>query len=571
MTRLIFLSLFFLFSYTFTLYSQEATSMTDEARKTLGSKEEQNEKWRMGEYKYSARPNDAWELGIHLGHFFISGDVNAVPGMGIGLHLRKAIHYNFSLRGELFFGQARGLDTQPRTRPSGGLVEAVYAPYEGVDGGWFASYRNRQANMTLQGVLNIGNMLFHKENNNWNLYTALGVGLSLTKTQLDLLGDNNQPYQNLINRVGYTESKHASRAGRKEIRSAIRDVYNGVYETDAPIKGGVFGLNNAGTLHFLATASLGISRKINQRWNLGIEHQIFYSNNDYLDGISFRAPRNPTNNRDLGQYTSLRVGINLGNFNKVTEPLYWLNPYDAIFNDIAELKRRPVFDLTDSDGDGVIDLLDQEPNTPEGCPVDTRGVMLDSDGDGIPDCKDAEPFSPPGYPVDSRGVAQVPPPFTEGDAITLIDARVSAAMENVRSEWFLPMIHFDLDRYNIKPEFRGNLHNVASVMKTYPDMCITIEGHTDTRSGEAYNNVLSYNRALAVVDFMVSHYGINRDRFRLMYGGKTTPLIDGSRYEAQHYMNRRVEMRVCQEGDRNMDRPQGPSAGRGESMSGIRQ
>ncbi len=570
MTKLIISSFAVLLFALGSLYSQDDTSISDDAIKSLG-KEEQNEKWKMGEYKYSARPNDAWELGVHLGHFFISGDVSSRAGYGLGLHLRKAIHYNFSVRGEFFYGVARGLDTQPRTRPGGGLVEPEYAPYAGVDGGWFASYRNRQANVSIQGVLNIGNMLFHRESNNWNVYTAFGVGLSFTKTQLDLLGDNGQPYQDLISRVNYTSERHSTKDGRKEIRSAIKDIYNGEYESDAPIKGGVFGLNDNGNIHVMANLSLGVSRKLSRRINLGIEHQLIYMVNDYLDGISFRSPNNPTTDRDLGQYTSLRLGINLGSFSKVTEPLYWLNPYDAIFNDIAELKRRPVFDLSDDDGDGVINLLDQEPNTPEGCPVDARGIMLDSDGDGIPDCQDAEPFSPPGYPIDSRGVAQVPPPFTEGDAITLIDARVGAAMENVRSDWFLPMIHFDLDRYAIKPEFRGNLHNVASVLKTYPDMCITIEGHTDMRSGEAYNNVLSYNRALAVVDFMVSHYGFNRDRFKLMYGGKTTPLIEGSRLEAQHYMNRRVEMRVCQEGDTDMDRPEGPAAGRGESMSGIRQ
>ena len=56
-------------------------------------------------------------------------------------------------------------------------------------------------------------------------------------------------------------------------------------------------------------------------------------------------------------------------------------------NDIAELKARPVLDLTDSDSDGVIDMLDQEVDTPSGAPVDTRGVALDSDGDGVADYK----------------------------------------------------------------------------------------------------------------------------------------------------------------------------------------
>ena len=44
--------------------------------------------------KYSAKPKNAWELGVHFGHFFIDGDVDrTIPGgYGLGLHLRKAIH-----------------------------------------------------------------------------------------------------------------------------------------------------------------------------------------------------------------------------------------------------------------------------------------------------------------------------------------------------------------------------------------------------------------------------------------------------------------------------------------------
>src|SRR5690606_36492206 len=107
------------------------------------------------------------------------------------------------------------------------------------------------------------------------------------------------------------------------------------------------------------TASLGVSRKLSKRINIGLEHQVMLSDNDMLDGIRFRTAYDQTNNNDIAHYTNIRVGINLGNFDKVSEPLYWLNPLNYQMNDIAELKQRPVFDLTDSDGDGVIDMLDQ--------------------------------------------------------------------------------------------------------------------------------------------------------------------------------------------------------------------
>jgi len=99
-----------------------------------------------------------------------------------------------------------------------------------------------------------------------------------------------------------------------------------------------------------------------------------------LDGQKYRTNIDQTNNVDIAHFTNLTIGINTGNFDKRTEPLYWLNPLDSAFDDIASLKQRPQLDLTDDDNDGVIDMLDQELDTPEGCAVDTRGILLDSDG-----------------------------------------------------------------------------------------------------------------------------------------------------------------------------------------------
>jgi len=133
-------------------------------------------------------------------------------------------------------------------------------------------------------------------------------------------------------------------------------------------------------------------------------------------------------------------------------------------------------------------------------------------------------------------------------------------------KWFLPMVHFDSDKYSIKPEFYGHLHHVANVMKMCPSTCVSAVGHTDLRSGNDYNRVLSYNRAKAAVDYLVTNYGIDRSRFNLMYGGEETPIsVTG---QSNNLMNRRVEFRVCQPGDNDMGRPAGPSAGSGGSRSG---
>jgi len=531
---------------------------------------EQNSSWKMGKSSFSAKPKNAWELGVHGGHFFVDGDVDTrLPGgYGVGIHLRKAIHYVFSIRGDFMYGQARGLDPQMWSTPNqgGGLVESVYAPYANLNG-WHPSYKTTYGYVALQGVLNIGNILFHKDRNKWNWYASVGVGLSTNSTQLDLLGADGLPYANL-GAVTTSPNEFDTKAGRNAIKDRLDAIYDGNYETSSWKKAGIFRLGDETNVGVVFTTSMGISRKINNRFNIGLEHQVMLSDNDAHDGIRFRTALDQTNNSDILHYTNLRLGINLGNFDKVTEPLYWLNPLDGAMNDIADLKQRPALNITDTDKDGIIDMLDQELDTPEGAAVDTRGIALDSDGDGIPDYKDKEPYSPPGYIVNKDGVADVKCCITMDDVNNAIETRAGAMIKSKSDcgKWFLPMIHFDLDRSNIKPEFYGHLHHVANVMKMCPSLCVTVQGHTDVRSSNNYNKVLSHNRAENVVNYLVNTYGIDRSRIKLMYGGEETPMVAKSTKDKEHYMNRRVEVRVCEPTDAEMSRPEGAAKGSAKSV-----
>jgi outer membrane protein OmpA-like peptidoglycan-associated protein len=131
------------------------------------------------------------------------------------------------------------------------------------------------------------------------------------------------------------------------------------------------------------------------------------------------------------------------------------------------------------------------------------------------------------------------------------------------------MVHFDLDKYFIKPEFYGQLHHVATVMKMHPNVKVVAEGYADNRNPDDYNKVLSYNRANETVNYLVSRYGLPRDRFIVQYSGETEALVPDlpdhhsipRNQEMQHYMNRRVEFRVASDTDQEMAKPEGPDAG----------
>ena len=96
-------------------------------------------------------------------------------------------------------------------------------------------------------------------------------------------------------------------------------------------------------------------------------------------------------------------------------------------------------------------------------------------------------------------------------------------------------------------------------MKANPTIKLVVSGNTDRTSSERYNNVLSYNRANAVIAHLTSQYGIARDRVVLNWSGEATNIIptDGA-----NLTNRRVEFRVAK-GETEMGRPEGPEAGKG--------
>jgi len=188
---------------------------------------------------------------------------------------------------------------------------------------------------------------------------------------------------------------------------------------------------------------------------------------------------------------------------------------------------------------------------------------LDSDMDKVPDYKDKEPFSPPGYPVDAMGVANVPKPkiLTEDDVNRIVDAKLANFKLPAPSvtEWFLPMVNFDLNGYTVKKSEYEKLYQVAQVIKANPNLKIVVVGNTDKLNSETYNNVLSYNRANAVIAHLTSQYGISRDRLVLNWAGEGKNIIPTN---AANVTNRRVEFRVAK-GETEMARPEGKEAGKG--------
>lgn len=171
-----------------------------------------------------------------------------------------------------------------------------------------------------------------------------------------------------------------------------------------------------------------------------------------------------------------------------------------------EIDRLQQRDQDDPDHDGLIGDADRCPNAagpPEnhGCP-DT-----DSDGDGVIDRLDDCPDIPAG----PHGRNGCPAAYVKGDEIVILD-----------------QVHFATDKDVILDDSKPTLDEVAKVLIDNPDIReLKIEGHTDVRAGDIYNMGLSQRRVNSVMRYLTEQ-GIDPQRIQAKGFGHLHPVYDDS-------------------------------------------
>lgn len=205
----------------------------------------------------------------------------------------------------------------------------------------------------------------------------------------------------------------------------------------------------------------------------------------------------------------------------------------------------------DTDGDGVVDANDRCPNTPSGWEVGMDGCPLDADKDRVPNSIDECPNTPSGMQVGANGC----PLDEDKDGVTdskdkcpgtalnvIVDANgcaktVTKEIKEAITEQI--KIVFDTNKAIIKPEFKGEVAKIADLAKAKNNAFITIEGHTDSSGNPAKNKVLSEERAKAVMNMLISDYGIAATRVSAVGFGSSQPIADNKTAEGRA-QNRRV-------------------------------
>ena len=103
-------------------------------------------------------------------------------------------------------------------------------------------------------------------------------------------------------------------------------------------------------------------------------------------------------------------------------------------------------------------------------------------------------------------------------------------------------VHFDFDRFNLKPEALTILNDAIAKLQANPGLNVTIEGHCDSVGTVEYNLALGERRANSVRDYLQSR-GIAMTRLRTVSYGEERPLADNSTADARA-MNRRAHLAV---------------------------
>lgn len=101
------------------------------------------------------------------------------------------------------------------------------------------------------------------------------------------------------------------------------------------------------------------------------------------------------------------------------------------------------------------------------------------------------------------------------------------------------VVEFEVKSFELTDNGRALLDEVIAALATAPEVRVLIAGHTDDRGSDAENQLLSEQRAQAVLEYLVAN-GESRDRFDIVGYGETQPRESNST-EAGRQANRRIE------------------------------
>lgn len=95
-----------------------------------------------------------------------------------------------------------------------------------------------------------------------------------------------------------------------------------------------------------------------------------------------------------------------------------------------------------------------------------------------------------------------------------------------------------------EPIIEAQLEELAEFIKSYPYDLFEISGHLDERASDKYSIKFDKERADYVRRLLIDKYGIPSSMLISVGKNANEPYIRGAKTEAEHELNRRVEIRI---------------------------
>jgi outer membrane protein OmpA-like peptidoglycan-associated protein/plastocyanin len=143
------------------------------------------------------------------------------------------------------------------------------------------------------------------------------------------------------------------------------------------------------------------------------------------------------------------------------------------------------------------------------------------------------------------------PRIPEATTVTTVSCQMPEAGQTVSLEGckvgdtvVLHGVNFEFNKAVLTLNAKSLLDKVADALVARPDIKVEIDGHTDGKGTDAYNQKLSENRAASVATYLAGH-GVDPGRMTSRGFGKTMPIADNATDEGRE-QNRRVELKVVE-------------------------
>ena len=104
-------------------------------------------------------------------------------------------------------------------------------------------------------------------------------------------------------------------------------------------------------------------------------------------------------------------------------------------------------------------------------------------------------------------------------------------------------IFYDFDKSTLRPQSIAELDRLTKLLEMNPTLRIEISSHTDNVGSAAYNEKLSTNRALSVVNYLVDKKGISKERLEYKGYGFKEPIAPNDSDQGRQ-LNRRTEFKI---------------------------